>query len=553
MLKHLVIRNYALIRQLEISPSAHLNIITGETGAGKSIMLGAIGLLLGDRADTKVLLNEGEKCIVEGQFDIGAYDLQTVFEEADLDFDAHCTIRREISPAGKSRAFINDTPVTLEVLRRIGSRLMDIHSQHDTLMLAADDFQRDLLDAFAQHQPLKNAYTEAYRNWRKAEQELQKLLSQADALRKDADYNQYLLDELRQLPLDELHQENMEQELERLDNLETIKTQLALLGQMLTSDEGGAENTLRSAMSEIRKITSYSPRYQALAERLESLFIEMRDLSSEIAAEEDSLFFDEEQAYTLKTQLDKLYMLQKKHGVGTVAELIELRDHLAAKLSLTHNLDDAITDAQNHLTAATKAMQEAAAALSASRKAVATPIALQINTLLHDLGMPNARLQIQVTGTAPSPHGADLVSFLFSANKGIRPESLRSVASGGEFSRLMLCLKYILAGKTALPTIIFDEIDTGISGEIAIKVSRMLREMSKKHQLFVISHLPQTAANGEQHYYVYKDDTADRVVSRIRKLSHEERVGEIAQMIGGAKPSETAYQSARELLAMYTQ
>jgi DNA repair protein RecN (Recombination protein N) len=551
MLKHLVIRNYALIRQLEISPSAHLNIITGETGAGKSIMLGAIGLLLGDRADTKVLLNEGEKCVVEGQFDIGEYDLQPLFEESDLDFDGHCTIRREISPAGKSRAFINDTPVTLEVLRRIGSRLMDIHSQHDTLLLAADDFQRDLLDAFAQHQPLVDAYAQAYRTWRKAEQTLQKLLAQADALRKDADYNQYLLEELRQLPLDEMQQEAMEQELERLDNIETIKTQLALLGQMLANDENAAENILRSALSEIRKIVNYSPRYQALAERMESLFIELRDIGSELESEEGSLFFDEEQAYTLKLQLDKLYTLQKKHGAATVAELVALRDSLAEKLSLTHNLDEAIADARTALEQAEAAMRAAAAQLSESRRAAAAPVALQTNALLQDLGMPNARLEIQVSDTAPAPHGADLVTFLFSANKGIRPEPLKNVASGGEFSRLMLCLKYILAGKTALPTIIFDEIDTGISGEIAIKVGKMLREMSKKHQLFVISHLPQTAANGEQHYYVYKDDTADRVISCIRELSYEERVGEIAQMIGGAKPSETAYQSARELLAMY--
>ncbi len=551
MLKHLVIRNYALIRQLEISPSAHLNIITGETGAGKSIMLGAIGLLLGDRADTKVLLNEGQKCVVEGQFDIGEYDLQPLFEESDLDFDRYCTIRREISPAGKSRAFINDTPVTLEILRRIGSRLMDIHSQHDTLLLAADDFQRDLLDAFAQHQHLVDAYAQAYRTWRKAEQTLQKLLAQADALRKDADYNQYLLEELRQLPLDEMQQEAMEQELERLDNIETIKTQLALLRQMLANDENAAEDILRSALSEIRKIVNYSPRYQALAERMESLLIELRDIGFELESEEGSLFFDEEQAYTLKLQLDKLYTLQKKHGAATVAELVALRDSLAEKLSLTHNLDESIADARTALEQAEVAMRAAAAQLSESRRAATAPVALQTSALLQDLGMPNARLEIQVSDITPAPHGADLVTFLFSANKGIRPEPLKNVASGGEFSRLMLCLKYILAGKTALPTIIFDEIDTGISGEIAIKVGKMLREMSKKHQLFVISHLPQTAANGEQHYYVYKDDTADRVISCIRELSYEERVGEIAQMIGGAKPSETAYQSARELLAMY--
>lgn len=551
MLKHLIIRNYALIRQLEISPSEHLNIITGETGAGKSIMLGAIGLLLGDRADTKVLLDEGEKCVVEGQFEIGPYDLRELFQQADLDFDSRCTIRREISPAGKSRAFVNDTPVTLDVLRRIGSRLMDIHSQHDTLLLAADDFQRDLLDAFAQHQPLVETYKQAYRTWRKAEDELQKLLARAEALRKEADYNQYLLDELCQLPLDDMQQEAMEQELERLENIETIKMQLALLAQMLCRDDNAAENILRAALSEIKKIAPYSTRYKSLAERTESLFIELRDIASEIENEENSLFFDEERAYYLKMQLDKLYTLQKKHGVATVEELIALRNEFAEKLSLTHRLDDAVAEARAASEAACQEMKKAAAALSESRRKAAVPMAEQTNALLKDLGMPNARLEIQIGSIAPEWHGTDTVSFLFSANKGIRPEPLKNVASGGEFSRLMLCLKYILAGKTALPTVIFDEIDTGISGEIAIKVSKMLREMSKKHQLFVISHLPQTAANGERHYYVYKDDSADRVISCIRQLSDEERVREIAQMIGGATPSETAYRSARELLALY--
>ncbi|MCS7017591.1 MAG: DNA repair protein RecN [Cytophagales bacterium] len=551
MLKHLIIKNYVLIRQLAISPSEHLNIITGETGAGKSILLGAIGLLLGDRADSKTLSDAGEKCVVEGHFDVGQYQLQSLFEEADLDFDRHCTIRREISPTGKSRAFINDTPVTLEILRRIGSRLIDIHSQHDTLLLAADDFQRQLLDTFAQHQPLIQAYTQTYQQWRNAEQHLQKLLAQAETLRKEADYHQYLLAELQQLPLEEMQQEDMEQELERLENMEAINNQLALMMQLLAEDDNAAENTVRTALSEAKKIVGYSSHYQTIASRLESLFIELRDIVSEINSELNALFFDEERAYYLKTHLDKLYTLQKKHGVSTVNELIAIRNQLAEKLNLTHHLDEAIADARSALQAAQSAMQAAAAALSASRRAAAEPMAQQTNHLLGELGMPNARLEIRLHSIAPAAHGTDAVNFLFSANKGIRPEPLKNVASGGEFSRLMLCLKYILADKTALPTIIFDEIDTGISGEIAIKVSKMLRQMSKKHQLFVISHLPQTAANGEQHYYVYKDNTAERAVSCIRQLSYEERVSEIAQMIGGATPSETAYQSARELLAMY--
>ncbi|MCS6968617.1 MAG: DNA repair protein RecN [Cytophagales bacterium] len=551
MLKHLLIKNYALIKHLEITPSPRLNVITGETGAGKSIMLGAIGLLLGDRADTKVLLNEGEKCLVEGSFSIEGYGLEELFQEADLDFQPQSIIRREVSPLGKSRAFINDTPVTLETLRRITSRLMDIHSQHDTLLLAADDFQRSLLDHFAQNQSLRKTYQQAYHTWRKAEQDLQNLRAQAETLHRQADYNQYLLQELQRLPLEKIHQESMEQQLEWFENLETVRQQLAVLIQLLADNEPSAETLVRNALSEVRKIAPYAPAYQTFAERLENLLIELRDLVSEIENQASELFFDQEQAQLLRSQLDLLYLLQKKHNVSTVEELVAIRNRLAEQVNWTLHLEEAIAAAEKNVHHAHNALREAAEALSQSRRQASMPLAEQVNALLKELGMSNARLEIVISPTAPSPQGADAVSFLFSANKGIRPEPLKNVASGGEFSRLMLCLKYVLAGKTALPTIIFDEIDTGISGEIAIKVSKMLREMSRNHQLFVISHLPQTAANGDRHYYVYKQDTDQRAVSCIRQLSYQERLHEIAQMIGGANPSEHAYQSAKELMELY--
>jgi DNA repair protein RecN (Recombination protein N) len=551
MLNHLLIKNYALIKQLEIGPSPHLNIITGETGAGKSIMLGAIGMLLGERADTKVLLDSDEKCIVEGTFNLAEYDLEPLFEEAGLDFEQNCTIRREISPAGKSRAFVNDTPVTLDVLRSVGERLMDIHSQHDTLRLGSDDFQLQIVDIFAANQAQLASYRDTYRAFRRAEQHCQRLLKEADDARRELDYQSYLLAELNNAALDGLDQEAMEQELERLDNMETIKASLGLALQYLAGEEQSAEYTLRGALAELRKITAYSPKYEGFFARLDSVFIELRDIGSELADEEGRLFFDEERAQQLKTQLDRVYTLQKKHLKDSLAELVALRDDLAQQVGRALHLDDEIAAAQAAQAQARQAVEAEAARLREGRQAVTGQIEAATNDLLKDLGMPNARLSVDLAAVPPGPSGADAVAFLFSANKGVRPEPLRSVASGGEFSRLMLCIKYILAGKTALPTIVFDEIDTGISGEIAIKVSRMLREMSKRHQLFVISHLPQTAANGDCHYFVYKDNSAERTISRIKKLTKEERISEIAQMIGGANPSATAVKSAKELLAMY--
>ncbi|MCU0451792.1 MAG: DNA repair protein RecN, partial [Bernardetiaceae bacterium] len=546
MLKHLLIKNYALIRQLELAPSGHLNIITGETGAGKSIMLGAIGLMLGERADTKVLLDEGEKCVVEGQFELAAYpELPALFAEADLDFEPTCSLRREISPAGKSRAFVNDTPVTLDVLRQIGERLMDVHSQHDTLLLAADEYQLQMVDAFAVHPERLAQYQAAYRQWRGAEQIFQKLIKEADESRKELDYHSFLLAELQKADLDHLDQEAAEQELEKLDNVEGIKAALATSLQALSTSEQAADNSLRAALAELKRIANFGPAYTEYHQRLNSLVIELRDLVRALEAEEEGLFYDDERAHQLRTQLDQAYTLQKKHLKNSVPELRQLRQELAEKVSRVQNLDDELAAAQTAAQQARQQMEALARQLSESRQAVLASLEQQTNQLLKDLGMPNAQLSVELAPVPPGPRGADLATFLFSANKGVRPEPLKSVASGGEFSRLMLCLKYILAGKTALPTIIFDEIDTGISGEVALKVGRMLSQMAQRHQLFVISHLPQTAANGDCHFFVYKDETAQRTESRLRRLSPEERVREIAQMIGGASPSPTALQSAK--------
>jgi DNA repair protein RecN (Recombination protein N) len=551
MLSRLSIKNYALIKELEINPSAKLNIITGETGAGKSIMLGAIGLLLGNRADVRVLFDEQEKCVIEADFRIGAYKLQRLFQEADLDFAEECSIRREISPSGKSRAFINDTPVNLEVLEMISTRLMDIHSQHDTLQLGTNEFQLAIVDNYAQNQNYRETYYQAYQAYTKAENTYKKLLSEAEQARKEQDYNTFLLEELNKIKLDEINQVELEQELEMLENAETIKVKLNLILSFLTNDEQGAENILRSAMAELRQLENYSLRFQQLSERVNSIFIELKDIASEVTREEEKTFLDEERIVQIKETLSVVYSLQKKHYRNSVDELITLRNELIEKVNLVLNLDEEIEKLKKQKEQSYKTLLEIAEILSNSRKEVTQKIEQEVDILLQDLGMPNAHLAIQLTDIEPQTSGANLVNFLFSANKGVKPDTLKNVASGGEFSRLMLCIKYILAGKTALPTIIFDEIDTGISGEIAIKVSKMMKEMAKRHQLVVISHLPQTAANGDCHYFVYKDNSSDRAVSKIKKLDEQERLTEIAQMIGGANPSPTAIQSAKELLAMY--
>lgn len=551
MLKQLSIRNYALIQQLEIQPAQTLNIITGETGAGKSIMLGALGLLLGNRAETRVLFDESEKCVIEGLFDITGYNLQSIFEENDIDFDTQCLIRREITPAGKSRAFINDTPANLELLKQISVKLMDIHSQHDTQQLGTNEYQLGVVDAFAQNNHILISYQTAYTAYRKAENQYKKLLSEAEVYTKELDYNKFLLDELVKAKLDNLNQNELEQELEVLENVEEIKTKLATTLQYLTDSEVGASKTIKMVVNQLNQIGNYADKYQNLADRLQSVSIELVDIIKELEAEEDILVTDEEKTRQLQEQLSLLYNLQKKHTVLTVEDLVAIRNSLNHKVNLVLNLDVEIEGAKKAKEDALRLLQEVAKELSVSRLKVLPIMESELNDLLADLGMPNAKVQLQHQEIQYDSTGNDQIDFLFSANKGKKPESLKNVASGGEFSRLMLCVKYILAGKTALPTIIFDEIDTGISGEIAIKVAKMMNKMAERHQLVVITHLPQMAANGSSHYYVYKDHSTEKTVSKIKKLSADERIQEVAQMIGGAKPSQTAFESAKELLAMY--
>lgn len=548
MLAHLLIKNYALIEHLELTPDSQLNIITGETGAGKSIMLGAIGLLLGSRADTKVLYNPSLKCVIEGTFDLNGYFIEHLFEEEELDFSTTCLVRREISPSGKSRAFINDTPVNLETLRRITGQLMDIHSQHDTLLLGSNAFQLQIVDTYAQNESILRQYHTDFQAYRKATQVLERLKSEAAQLRKESDYNQFLFDELDKAQLQAEEQEQLEQELTILENAADVKERLQLANDYLDNPEQSALSLLKNAVSSLNSISKFAPQYEQLRERTQSAYIELKDLASEISDEQDNVEIDDARAEDVRERLNLFYHLQQKHQVKTLAELIVIRDELEVKVSRVLNLDEDIAKAHTAVEKTKAKLQKSAEKLSNSRKVAIAPVEKEVKKYLLDLGMPNATLNIQQTLIEPTEDGIDDVDFLFSANKGIKPQQLKNVASGGEFSRLMMVIKYILATKRKLPTIIFDEIDTGVSGEIAIKMGQMMNDIAQNHQVIAISHLHQIATYGHAHYFVYKDNSAEKTVSRIKKLTFEERVQEIAQMIGGLKPSEAIVQNAREML-----
>ncbi len=548
MIKSLQIRNYALIQDLEMTPSSRLNIITGETGAGKSIMLGAVGLLLGKRADTKILLNEEEKCIVEGVFDISLYGLKNIFVDEDLDYESECVIRREISPSGKSRAFINDTPTNLSVLKTIGERLMDVHSQHESLQLGSNSYQLHVLDAFAAHEELVTSFQEDFASYARDKKNLAQLESLASQGAEDADYKQFLLNELLEAKLDTLDQEALEKDLEVLENAEDIKLKLSQTIHLLDESEVAILQQLNEAKSLLNAISGYSKDLEELGNRMESASIELSDLFGEIQHVQDRVEHNPEAIQKIKDRLDLLYRLQKKHGVLTVTDLIKLRDDLDQSLSQISNLDGEIAKAKKALASSEKQMLQKGTKLTESRKLSALNLADEIEKVIQQIGIENGSVEIKVNVIEPSSSGLDAVEMLFSANKGIKPQELKEVASGGEFSRLIFAIKYLIADKTAMPTIIFDEIDTGVSGQVALQMIQMMKHMAENHQVISISHLPQFAAGGDAHYFVYKDHSSDRSVSKVRRLADKDRIKEIAKMIGGENPGASAVESAKELL-----
>ena len=548
MLKSLSISNYALIDQLLMQPSKGLSMITGETGAGKSIMLGAVGMLLGNRADTKVLLHEEKKCVIEGVFEIGEYGLKDFFESAELDFDPTCIIRREISPGGKSRSFVNDTPVLLDTLKTLGAYLMDVHSQHDTLQLGEGSFQLGLIDSYAQTQEELKQYRSDYKTFKKSQKAYLEIKQKAHELQKEADFNQFQLDELSALSLQAGEQTELESTQEVLENAEEIKLKINEMINLFQDEQFGVIQGMAQIQAGMQSLERLAHKFQALRERFQSSLIEIKDLTDTLADEEGGIEVDFEKLEGIRERLSKIYQLQKKHGVNSVEELIALEAELADKVFQFQNLDETLVAAKATLDQTEKKVLESGQKLRKLRTACFPDFQKSLEKLLAGLGMENAKLVVEHKSTEPNPGGMDEIELLFSANKGSSPQPLKKVASGGEFSRLLFAIKYLMADKMALPTLIFDEIDTGISGEVALQMVRMMKEISQNHQVICITHLPQVAGQGDLHYFVYKDNSSAKTVSKIKLLEEEGRIQELAKMIAGATPSASALESARELL-----
>lgn len=552
MLRNLHIRNYALIESLDLDFAEGFSVITGETGAGKSILLGAIGLLTGQRAETAAIRTGAAKCIVEGTFDINGYGLEELFETHEIEYDTECLVRREIAATGKSRAFINDTPVPLTTLKQLGERLIDIHSQHQNLLLNSEDFQLGVLDTLSTDKAVKELYAEAYRHYREVSAELEKLRAQLTGDQSDEDYIRFQLQQFDEWRLREGEQEELEQELEVLTHAEEIKESLYRISAALSGDEGGQTSALRSTTSALRSLISLYPAAEEWHERMESLYIELKDIASEVADAEERLTFDPERQAWVEARLDTIYTAQQKHRVGSVAELLEIEQRFRDTLDRIDESAERITAMEQAKETAYAALIEAGAKLTAQRTEVGEAFEKDIVARLIELGMPNTRFAVSITPRRqPDATGVDSVAFLFSANKNAALQNIAEVASGGEISRIMLSLKSIIAAAKALPTLIFDEIDTGVSGTIAARMADIMADIAGHgRQVISITHLPQIAAKGAAHYKVYKEDTADATVSHIRPLTTEERINELAQMMSAGTLTEAAINNAREMLGV---
>lgn len=550
MLRKLFIQNYAIIESIEISFSKKLNIITGETGAGKSILVGALGLILGERADSSILFNAQQKCVVEGFFLIGnRKDVQLFLSENELDADKEIIIRREIAANGKSRAFINDTPVNLSQLKQLTSRLVDLHQQFDTLELGDNDFQRDVIDALAGHTELLNRYRSLYTAYSQTQKELSALKELQANANKESDYNKFLFKEFDDIQLKENELEELDAELKILGNAENIKATLSKVSYQLSESEEPVIQQMKSLATLLQSIQHYHTQVPALINRFQSVQIELRDIADEIEALNDKLGFDAERIQVVSDRLAQGYKLLKKHGVQTTGELLAIRDNLQQQLDKVLHLDTDIAALEKKAAEQLKEASQIAKTLTANREKQAAPFEKQTNKLLSRVGMPNARIRVQVSDAPLNIYGADNIAFLFDANKSNRFESLKKVASGGELSRLMLCIKSLVAASVDLPTLIFDEIDSGISGEAAKQVGIIMKEFGKDHQVIAITHQPQIAAKADLHLFVYKEEKNTKVNTQVKVLSDAERVDAIAKMLGGEKPTTTALENAREMMA----
>ena len=549
MLISLHIENYALIRQTDIRFDDGFVVITGETGAGKSIMLGALGLLLGQRADTAVLAEKEKKCVVEAQFDITGLGLEPLFAEADLDYDQRLILRREILPTAKSRAFVNDTPVQLSVLKQIGSRIIDIHSQHQTLTLANSDYRLVLLDTLAGGKE-RERYSDAYSQYAQLKKELEQLTAQETENRKEQDYLQYQFNELAEAKLVADEQQELEEESQLLAHAEAVCEGLSAAAATLDDEsEQAVLVRLRQAKTALARVADYHRESAELLARMDSALLELDDINSSLRNAADSITYSPERQQQVDERLALIYRLEKKHGVEHVEDLIAIRDELDNRLQSMSTLDSRIQELMEHVDKAYAVVQDTAAQLTQARRAAGDMLSKDILPTLHELGMPDVRFRVEVTPSVTyGPQGCDTVDFLFNANKGGEMRDLSVVASGGELSRLMLAIKGTHTSHTLLPTIIFDEIDTGVSGDIAGAVGRIMCLMAKRMQVVTITHLPQIAAKAGQHLKVYKETTGERTVSCIRQLSDDERITEVAVMLSADPPTAAALQTAKELM-----
>lgn len=549
MLTSFSIKNYALIDTLQVDFNNGFSIITGETGAGKSILLGGLSLILGKRADLSNLKDDTKKCIIEAVFNVSDYKLESLFKAEDLDYESQTIIRREILPSGKSRAFVNDSPVNLNSLQILGERLIDVHSQHQTLQLTNDDFQFQVIDALAKNEKPLSKYSTELKVYKKLQKELNELLAfQAEAI-KEHDYNSFLLKELVEANLVEDELSTLEAEYETLNNIEGIKENLSEAYQLLTDEQVGALSTLTSLKNAFQKLSGMSSKYEDLFNRVNSSLIEMDDVFTEVNTLQDSLDADPKRLEVVDSKLKTLHDLMQKHVAANISELIEIRDQLHEKVSVTENLDETITKKQEEIAAQTDVLNVISESIHNKREKAIPALKKQLETILADLGMANAQFSIKVTlQDSFLTNGKDKLSFLFSANKGGNFNELKKAASGGELSRIMLAIKSILSNYIQLPTIMFDEIDTGVSGEISNKMGDIMQQMSKTMQVFSITHLPQVAAKGHSHYKVYKEDVDNVTQTNLVKLNEEDRVVEIAQMLGGLEMSSSAIAHAKELL-----
>lgn len=552
MLRSLYIQNYALIEKLDIGFDSGFSVITGETGAGKSIILGAIGLLLGQRADVKSIRKGASKCIIEARFDVSAYGMQPFFEANELEYEDECILRRELYASGKSRAFINDTPASLAQMKELGELLIDVHSQHQNLLLNKEGFQLNVLDLLAHDDAELAAYQRLYNDWRQARQDLEALVARAEQSRADEDYIRFQLEQLEEANLTDGEQEELEQEAEMLTHAEDIKAGLYRAGQALNADEGGVLEALKDCQNTMMGLRSVFAPAGELADRLDSVYIELKDISQEVSDKEEEVEFNPARLDEVNARLNLIYSLQQKHRVDTVKALLSLQESYALQLSAITSSDEDIARLEAQVKELFSQVTAQAQVLTEARTRAALEVERQMAARLVPLGMPNVRFQVEMgVRKEPGVHGADTVNFLFSANKNGVLQNISSVASGGEIARVMLSVKAMIAGAVKLPTIVFDEIDTGVSGEIADRMADIMQEMGDNdRQVISITHLPQIAARGRAHYKVYKEDNEVETNSHIRRLTDDERVEELAHMLSGATLTEAALNNARALLKL---